>query len=670
MIVSWNWLRDYVSLECTPRQAAERLMMSGLNLEEIQACGDDFAIDLEVTSNRADCLGQIGVARELSALFHQPLRIPEARIEPVATATATITSVENRCPDHCAHYTARIIRGVKVGPSPDWLKHRLECLGLRSVNNVVDVTNYVLMECGQPLHAFDFQKLSGQRIVVRLAKPGEKILAIDGREYELDNQTCVIADAERPAAIAGVMGGQLSEVTEQTTDLLIEAAQFAPLSVRRTARKLSLFSDSSFRFERGINRQQLDWASRRCCELIVQLAGGEILNDPITVPPLPEHVPVQVTLRFASVPRLLGIPVSPAESRGILKNLGLVEIAADDRQATYQIPSWRADLPREVDLIEEVARIHGYEKISENDAPRVTAAQKSKLDRTTDLVHRVFNAQGYFEAMTLTFTSEEESQSFNPRRVDPLLRVDHSSRRRENVLRPSLIPSLLVSRRANERTGTANARLYEIARVFTALSTRGAAQSLMIGTVTGDDFLSLKGLLEQLVGEVSRDLELTAHPCDYAGFAAGRGAELYLNDLFWGWLGELDRNVSDRFDLKDAVTVAEVDLDPLVQHLEQAPQLQRIPQFPAIERDFNFLLEERITWQELAGTITSAGGELLRNLAYAGQYRGEKIGVGKKTYLARAAFRSDERTLTGEEVDTLHKQIVTACEQKLSAILR
>ncbi len=670
MIVNWNWLRDYVSLDCSVEEAAERLMMSGLNLEEIQAHGDDFAIDLEVTSNRADCLGHIGVARELSALFDKPLQIPQAAITPVASATASLLVVENRAEEHCPHYTARIIRGVKVGPSPEWLKARLECLGLRSVNNVVDVTNYVLMECGQPLHAFDYQKLQGQKLVIRLASAGEKILAIDGREYELDSQTCVIADAHRPVAVAGVMGSKETEVSETTTDLVIEVAQFTPLSVRRTARKLSLFSDSSFRFERGVDLQNLDWASRRCCELIMQLAGGEILEAPLVVPALPVAEPVQVSLRYEQVSRLLGIPVSVAEIRSILQKLGLQELESSEQSGQYTAPSWRADLTREVDLIEEVARIHGYEKILENDPPRVTAATKSAHDRTTDLIHRVFNAAGFYEAMTLTFTSDEHSQLFNPRGVEPVLRVEHSSRKKENVLRASLVPSLLVSRRANERTGTTNARLYEIARVFTRLSPAGAEQTMLVSAVTGQDFLTLKGLIEQLAQETNSTLKLEVRPSNYSGFAAGRGAELLLNGQFWGWLGELDSQVATAFDLKDAVTVVELELDVLTQHLELAPQLQPIPQFPAIERDFNFLLEEPVTWQELATTIADSGSSLLKSIRFAGEYRGEKMGAGKKTYLARASFRAEDRTLTGEEVDTLHATIVAACERKLSAVLR
>ncbi len=670
MIVSWNWLSEYVSLDCPVEEAADRLMMSGLNLEGLETVGDDFAIDLEVTSNRPDCLGHIGVARELSVLYEKELNTPAAKISPVAEQTSKLTSVENLAPDHCPQYMARVIRGVKIGPSPNWLVERLEAVGLRSVNNVVDITNYVLLECGQPLHAFDLHKLDENKIIIRLAKPGEKIVAIDGKEYELDDQCCVIADASRPVAVAGVMGGKETEVTETTTDLLIETANFAPLSVRRTARKLSLFSDSSFRFERSVDIQQLDWANRRCCELITQIAGGEILDDPIVTGEIPPHAPQPISIRYAQVKRLLGIEISPDEIRKILSELGLQEQSAGENEAAFTPPSWRADLTREADLIEEVARIHGYNRISENDPPKIRAAIKSKQDRTAEIVHLVFNAAGFYEAITMSFVSEKQSQMFNPRGIATPLQVEHSSRKLENLLRPSLIPSLLVSRRANERTGTPNAQLYEIARTFLGMGESGARQILTIGCVTGHDLLHLKGILEQLVKQVNRDATLTASSCEVAGFAPGRGAELKLNGKRWGWLGELDRSVTDQLDLKDAVTVAEIELNPLVELLDLEPQYRSLPQFPASERDFNFLLDESTTWQQLEQAIREAGGELLEEIFFAGQYRGKQIGTGKKTYLARVLFRSSERTLAGEEVEILHSKIVSHCEQKLAAVLR
>ena len=670
MIVSWNWLKDYVTLDCDHITAAEKLMMSGLNLEEIEPQGDDFAIDLEVTSNRPDCLGHIGVARELTVLFDKTLQIPAAEISTSSEKTSDVTSVENQSPEHCTQYQARIIRGVKVGPSPEWLRKRLETLGLRSVNNVVDVTNYVLLECGQPLHAFDLNRLDGKKIVVRQAKKGEKIQAIDGKAYELDEQMCVIADASNPVAIAGVMGGKETEVDESTTDLLIETANFAPLSVRRTARKLSLFSDSSFRFERGVDVRQIDWASRRCCELIVQVAGGEILEDSIRIGNFEPALPEGITLRFAQVPRILGINVPVETCREILKKLGLTEEEFQGESAIYSAPSWRADLTREADLIEEIARIYGYDQIPENDPPLVCATAKSDQDRTTDIVHHVFNAAGFYEAITMSFVSAELSAAFNPRGLETQLQVEHSSRKKDNQLRSSLIPSLLVSRRANERTGTSNAQLYEISRVFTGWTKEGAIQPLSVGCVTSQSFFELKGLLETLIKTLNPQIRLEATACEATGYASGRVARLTLNGNDWGWLGEMDRKVLDQAGLRDAFTAAEFELQPLIEILEQAPQAQAIPQFPAVERDFNFLINDEITWQKLSGTITKSGGPLFTGVEFVSEYRGKPIESGKKTYLARAAFRSSERTLTGEEVDAAHAQIVAMCEQELAAVLR
>ena len=286
MIVSWNWLKEYVNLEMPVEELTHRLTMAGLNLEEVHHLDGDVAIDLEVTSNRPDCLGHLGVAREISVLFELPLNIPPASVPAVSQETSEITSVEIECPDLCPLYVARVIRGVKIGPSPDWLIQRLQAslsrfdeedptktALYRPINNVADITNYVMMECGQPLHAFDFDKLHGGRIIVRRAKPGEKITAIDQAEYQLEPDMCVIADADRPVAIAGVMGGFDTEISEGTVNVLIEAADFAPLAVRNAARKLKLHSPSSYRFERQVDPAQIDWASRRCCELIQKLAG-------------------------------------------------------------------------------------------------------------------------------------------------------------------------------------------------------------------------------------------------------------------------------------------------------------------------------------------------------------------------------------------------------------
>jgi len=673
MIVSWDWLREYVQVDAPLDEVTARLTMSGLNLEGVSQIGDDTAVDLEVTSNRPDCLGHIGVAREMAVLFGQPLSIPRAHVTEGSAKASDATSVVIECEDLCPRYVARVICGVRIGPSPDWLKRRLTTLGIATINNVVDITNYVLMECGQPLHAFDFDKLGENRIVVRRPGKGEKIVAIDQREYELDTDMCIIADAARPVAIGGVMGGLDTEIGDATLNVLIEAAQFAPLSVRTTARKLTLHSDSSYRFERGVDPHQLDWASRRCCELILELAGGELAEGSVVAGGEPSEKRPPILLRFAQVPRILGIDVAPAEGTQILSDLGLEPSRVDEQTGEFTPPSWRNDLTREIDLIEEIARIHGYDKIPDDIEVPVELSTRTHHDRVIERVRDVLTGAGCFEAITMSFVSEDERQLFTPHGDTTPLTVDHSSRRHENVLRQSLIPSLLKSRRENERHGTFDAQLFEIAKVYWKAAPdedERDVEPAMIGIITGRPFAELKGVLELLVDRLNHSAALKLKRSDLSQFAAGRGAELSLDGRFVGWLGELDRNVTDRLDLRDAVTVAELHLAVLEDIANLSPVSQPLSQYPAVPRDLNFVLEEAVSWQELEAVVRKAGGPLLEDVSFGGQYRGKQIGPNNKSYIVTVSYRSAERTLTGAEVADAEQAIIAACRDKLGASLR
>ncbi len=414
MKVSWNWLKDYVDLPSDPEQVAHRLSMSGLNHEESARVGDDLMMDLEVTSNRPDCLGHIGIAREIAVLFDLPLTTPSPNPGSSAPAAADATSVQIDCPTLCPRYTARIIRGVKVGESPAWLRDRLATIGVASVNNIVDATNYVMMECRQPLHAFDFRLLKGGRIVVREAKQGESFVAIDHKTYTLAPGMCMICDAERAVAIGGVMGGAESEVSHATTDVLLEAADFDPLSIRTTARVLNLHSPSSHRFERGVDNEAIDWASRRCCELILQIAGGELAEGIVDVVAA-AHPPRQpVTLRFSQLPRVLGIDVPTDEARRILRALGCEEQSVSVEEVVVIPPSWRHDLTREIDLVEEVARIYGYDKIPEDAGVAMVPSARSDIERVVWQLRSAAAGLGFHEAMTASVVRDEWSAAFSP----------------------------------------------------------------------------------------------------------------------------------------------------------------------------------------------------------------------------------------------------------------
>ena len=676
MLVSWNWLKDYVALDMSVEALTERLMMSGLNLEEF---GDhketgDIVIDLEVTSNRPDCLGQIGIARETAVLFQKELQIPAAQVQEVATKTASVTSVTIECPDLCPRYTARVIRGVQIGPSPSWMVRRLQTIGVKSINNVVDITNYVLMECGQPLHAFDFDQLHGGRIVVRRAKPGEQLAAINHETYPLQPEMCVIADADHPVALGGVMGGLDTEISEQTKNVLIEVAEFAPRSIRSTARKLGLHSPSSYRFERGIDAYNLDWAGRRCCELILNLAGGELLAEPVVAglgAPTPR---APITLRFSQLRRILGIDIPQDAVLRILQDLGL-KLAGTKTAASVTLtpPTWRRDLEREIDLIEEAARIYGYDKIPEDRPVPLTVSSATPRDRVRQRAADLLVGAGFFEAVTLSFVSAKTFHINRPWGELLALNVDHSTRVEENLLRQSLVPSLLNSRRHNERHGNFDARLFEFAKVFLHANpdrTDPLAEPEMLSFVTEQPYGETKGLVEALAAAVNPAAVVTVRPSTLPCFEPGRGAEVLLNGQPWGWLGEIAASVRDQLDLRDAVSAAELRVESLLAIANLNPKHAEVPKFPVSERDLNFVLDEQIPWQELSEVAQSAAGPLLESLSFGGQYRGQQIPPNKKSYVVRLNYRSSERTLTNDEIEAAQQRVVKECTAKLGAALR
>ena len=671
MIVSWNWLKEYVRLDMPAETLGERLMMAGLNLESVTDVEGDIAIDLEVTSNRPDCLCHLGVAREVGVLYERPVALPAASPAEKGPAIESLTSVENLASDLCPQYSARLVRGIKVTPSPLWMQRRLKTLGIRPINNVVDITNYVLMECGQPLHAFDFDKLDGRKIIVRRAAAGEKITAIDQRAYPLSPEMCVIADGSRPVAIAGVMGGLATEISDATTNVLIEVAEFTSMSVRATARKLHLHSDSSYRFERGLDRLNLDWASRRCAQLILELAGGELCQGWIFAGSAPARETTPIVLRLSQIPRILGIDIARSEVERILAALGLEQRAAS-QEGTLQFtaPSRRRDLTREIDLIEEVARVHGYEQIPEDVPVPLEVSQTTPSDRLTGKLADVLTAAGFYEAVTLSFVSEADVPLFRPWTTTTPLRVEHSSRQRENILRQSLVPSLLHCRRQNERHGVFNAQLFELARVYLAPEPDNPqAQPRLLACVSGKSFAEMKGIVEALVDATNHRAKLSASPAALDSCLAGRACELSIDGKRLGWLGEISDGVRKELDLQSPVTAVEIDLSVLDAIAEFSPAYTPLPQFQGMERDLNFVLDESITWAELEEIVRASAGPLLEGVRFAEQYRGQQIPADKKSYVVHLTYRTD-RTLTGEEVDVAKQNVIDACRDKLGATLR
>lgn len=677
MYVSWEWLRQYVAVTESAEKIADRLTMSGLNLEDhgLQVQGDDLRIELEVTSNRPDCLGHLGIAREVAVLTGAQLKVPDPQPRATGPAASSLIAVAIETPEFCPQYHARVIRGVRVGPSPDWMQRRLTTIGVKCINNIVDITNYVLFECGQPLHAFDLARVRGQRIIVRRARPGEKLQAINHVEYTLQPTHGVIADAERPVALAGVMGGADTEITEATRDVLIEAASFAPLSIRDTARALGLHSDSSYRFERALDPRGPDWASRRCCELILELAGGELCTGSVVAGAEPPRNQTPIVLRPDQFRRVLGIDIPLDRAIAILEALGLERVAGGKPSSppAFLPPSFRRDLTREIDLIEEVARMHGYDHIPDDHPVPLRASSKTTRERVVGRVQETLTAAGFCETITMAFITENLRSVFQPRGDRPPLSVVHNDRKQENLLRQSLIPSLLWARRENERRGQFQTQFFELAKVYLAADPKveeAAAEPWQIGLVSGRGFYEVKGVVETLAERVQPQLALRFEPCTAAHFTPGRGTEVWLGDRLWGWFGELARSHADRLGLRDPVNVAELSLHPLLDAGWTIPLAKRIPQYQGTSRDLNFILDETVTWSAVEQAVRQAAGPHLEAVAFGGQYRGQQIPANKKSYVVTLHYRSAERTLTSDEVETAQQAVIQACQTQLAATLR
>jgi phenylalanyl-tRNA synthetase beta chain len=666
MSVSLEWLKEYVDLPMTSAELAERLALSGLNHESFS----DEAIDLEVTSNRPDCLGHIGVAREVSVLWESQLKKPEAKPPAKGDAASKLTSVEITAPQLCPRYTARVIHGVKIGPSPKWLADRLRTLGIAVINNVVDVTNYVMFECGQPLHAFDFTKLAGRRIVVRESKRGEKFTAINHQVYDLAAGTCVIADAEKAVALAGVMGGADSEVSESTVDVLLESADFDPLSVRTTARRHSLHSPSSYRFERGVDPEGIDWASRRACELILQMAGGELAEGVIDVGAPMKPRPV-IKLRFGQLPRVLGIKVPDETVQRILNALGCEETHICGHCVKVIPPSWRADLAREIDLIEEVARIYGYDKIPEDSNVKMAASTRTRSDRVLTHVREVLVAAGFDEAMTLSAVDEAWVDAIQPWSDAPPLQASTPVLRRADRLRQTLVPSLLAARRHNEKLSNETIELFEIANVYLPVEGALPQQKRLLGITSGQCFRELKGVIEAIIERIAPSQRLGVGEVEYPLLDEARQCRLRLGEHTLGYLGELSDAGRERFELRGRSTVAELDLDLLVTLAELVPTAKPLSPYPPVSRDLNIVVLESVRWGAVDELVRSAGGELLEAVEYQETYRDpQRLGEGRKSLLFSLQLRSCTGTLTNEQADATRDRIVALLAEQLGAELR
>ncbi|MGE4285964.1 MAG: phenylalanine--tRNA ligase subunit beta [Phycisphaerae bacterium] len=668
MKISLEWLKEYIDIELSAEQIADCLSDLGFPIEGIERVGDDTVIDVEVTSNRGDCLSYIGVARELALATGKTIRLPEVSYDELAGETGMYVDVNISAPELCNRYTARYIEGVKVGPSPEWMQRRLEASGVRSVNNVVDSTNYAMLEIGQPPHAFDYDKLQGDKITVRRALAGEKIISIDHRECELKPDMLIIADDGAPVAIAGVMGGFETEVSESTTKVLLEEAVFAPVSVRSTSRALVMNSEASFRFERNIDVANIDWASRRCAQLITMTAGGKVAGGIVDAYPM-LHIKPEVAMRLARLERLLGYEIPVAKLLDIYSRLGFEPVLNEAQDViTCKCPTWRNDLHREVDLIEEAARAYGFDKIPVNSRITIEVASADKRQKCRSRTGGYLNACGYYETLGITFTDPQTAKLFTGLDPQEHLKVKDASRKGSNLLRRTLIGNLAEVMKNNRNFGNTGCRFYEIADTYAAES-GSLDERTMLSLITEGDIRELRGVVEGLLCVFSKTVkvEFKATKLCWADTAAG----IYADEEKIGVCGKFSASVCKNLGLKDVVPAAlEIDFSVVEALMGEELKISHLHKFPSIARDFSLIVDESLTWAQLESAVMEQAPELLEKMSFVDIYRGKPIEAGRKSLTFQLVFRDDSGTLTHEQVDELEKPLVATLMDKFNAELR
>jgi phenylalanyl-tRNA synthetase beta chain len=666
--------------------------------EYLGRSGSDVVYDLEVTPNRPDLNSVIGIAREIAALTGNPLKVPSVQFSVSSAApsslntenlkleTSALVAVRNEDSSLCPRYTAHVIKGVKVGPSPEWLRETLEKVGIRSISNVVDVTNYVMLETGQPLHAFDYHLIAKgaegkPTIVVRRAGAGEKFKTLDNQERTLTSEMLLIADEQKGIALAGVMGGANTEINGQTVDVLVESAYFIPTNIRRTSKALALRSESSYRFERGADVGICDWASQRAAQLILETAGGQLAGGVVDIYPQPAQ-PKELALHFSRSKDLLGIGLSHAEQISFLTKLGLNVAKQEPGECTFTIPSWRVDLKREVDLIEEVGRLYGVDKIPST--PPRGALGANAFDTVYDQIgeaRRILTGLGLNEAQGQTLIANAECRI----KSEELASLANPLSSDMDVLRPSLLPGLIHSLRHNVSRKNYDVALFEIGRVFGVQNGATKEERRAAIAITGQralpfwsgsdrdakfDAYDLKGVVEEFLEQFglrgvtfAKRVEATALFLESAGVTLGGKLPL-------GELGQLLPTLAKKYDLRDPVFLAEFNLDLLISRRNPARSFKPLPQYPSSRRDVAMLVPETVTHEAVLQAVKQAKAANLETVELFDIFRGQGVPEGQKSLAYAFTYRAADRTLVDGDVNSAHTKILDALKTQLQAELR
>jgi phenylalanyl-tRNA synthetase beta chain len=692
--VLYEWLKEFVDVRSSPAELRERLSLAGVAIDAVDESPAGAVLEADLTFNRPDALSHRGIAREIAAIERTKLKPLEIRLAESGAKTASAASVAIESPDLCGRYTARVIRGVRVGPSPEWMRRRLEALGHASINNVVDATNYAMVELGHPLHAFDYDRLAEHRIVVRRARPGETMRTLDGIDRTLPPQTCVIADDARAVAIGGIMGGEATEIGADCRNVLLESAWFDPISIRRTSKALGLRTEASVRFGRGADPEMAELASRRTAQLIAELAGGEVLAEPIDVYPRPAES-ITIELSRAELIRIMGADVPNLEIEAILGSLGFEPERADSAGTLAQArwrsrrPSWRPDVTREIDLVEEVARIYGYDKFPSRLPPARQASKPLPHSSALARLRERLVALGYQEFIAITLVDPSHDEIFRPKEADPVRLVNPLSED-ASILRTSGAISLVSTMEWNINRGQRNLRLFEIGRSY-RLSPTAKSMETRVLTLGLTGFAHEKSVWEREppreagFADLKGDIDSLGRLCGGFKWLEGgpdwleRGPAARLNlslDVVGaevGCAGQLARRAAEPWKLRQPVLIAELALEPILDAIERARTRGRfgpIPRLPAVERDFSLLLSEGTTFGQVREAIAATGIGEIDVIDPIDLYRGGQVPAGKYSLLVRVRFQSAEETFTESQLADFSRRIVENLESRLGATLR
>jgi phenylalanyl-tRNA synthetase beta chain len=699
MKVVYNWLKQFVDLTASPADLRARLSLAGIAVDSIEETAAGPVLDAEVTANRPDCLGHLGIAREVAAIYRLPLKPLHPKLKELAEKAADATRVEIEAPDLCGRFTARLLRGAKVQPSPNWLRQGLEAIGEKSINNVVDVTNYVMFEIGHALHAFDFDTLNEKRIVVRRARPGEKIRTLDGVERTLSKDMCVVADAARAVGIGGVMGGADAEISFSTRNILIECAWFDPIGVRRASKALGLRTEASYRFERGADPEMAGLASRRAAELMQQIAGGELLAGVLDIYPhrQPER---KIKLSRQELLRVMGADVPDRDIEAILGALGFHPVRVDANRgsegslaAIWECPqvSWRQDVTRGIDLIEEVARHYGFDKFPPRLPPAKLPAHRLPHAEAQDRLRERVVALGYQEIVEIPIVDTQRNEIFRPQDLTPAV-IANPLAEDASVMRSTGIVSMVRAIEWNLNHGQRNLRLFEIGKTYELRSGQPVETPVLTIGATGlkrektiyepageYGFPDLKGHLDS-IGRLAGGFAWQSGGPQWLAPAVAAKISLAQADQDnagsrqrTGIAGQLAPRITDQLKLRQDVFVAELELEPLLTGIEAADAARRfkpLPRFPAVERDFSLVLADGVRFAQVEQAIRELGIAALTSIEPADLFRGGQIPAGKFSLMIRVKFQSTEATFTDAQLNNFSARVVNALQEKLGATLR